>query len=1008
MSVNPFGDPAEQLAARFSSWEQRGRGWQIHPHPVELEPPFRPYKRFVRIPASVDDGRRPGALLSALTFGLAGRRSEAVGEAEEAEPVPMPAKVYPLTELHLLLSETFDPGKDAAGDLVDLCRLTRRPISFELIGRGGVVSMQVACATGDVGNFSRHLESLAPEVALLAREEFLATMWQATSGVPLIADLGLSEEFMRPLASGRELSSEPLVQVISSLAAAGTNEIALVQVLFAPTRHRWPEHIVASLTDADGRPFFTRSSDLLKQAQQKVAAPLFACRMRLAAKGGNRQRSLELARGVLAAFQQFSSPPDGNSFIALDHEGMPPEVREFDLLNRCAHRSGMLVNGDELTGLVHLPGRETLSTGFERLRQRTKAAPETSVGHELVLGDNLHRGHRQAVTLSLQQRSRHVYVIGGSGTGKSTLLLNLICQDVEAGRGVAVLDPHGDLVDAVLARISSERVEDVVLIDPADAEHPVGINVLAAHTELERTLLASDLVAAFRRHATSWGDQMNAVFANAVLAFLESSQGGTLLELRRFLVEKEYRTAFLRTVADDEVRYYWEKEYPLLRGNAQAPILTRLDGFLRPRLVRNIVANPGASLDFRSLVDERKIVLVKLAQGGIGEENAHLLGALILTKLQQVALSRQDVDAAQRSPFSVYLDEFHHFATPTTSTLLSGVRKYGLGLTLAHQNLSQVPAELVDSVLANAGTRICFRLGDSDARKLADGFSFFEAGDLQNLDVGEAICRIGRSEADFNVTTRPVPERDPESARLRVEEVIAVSRRQWSRPIPETPPARAAVPVFAIVGPPPEAAPGTDDAAAPVVPAPAAPAISGPLARPRSALVTPGRGGQQHKYLQTLIKRFGEDRGFKATIELPVLDGHGSVDVALERENVRVAVEISITTPTEHELQNLAKCLAAGFDVIVLVSTDEKGRKKMRTAVGKALDEEQVRRAHCLLADEIPAFLDQLARPHANTETVAGYKVKVQVTAPTTGGDQGQRKTIREIIARSLGRGEKG
>lgn len=226
--------------------------------------------------------------------------------------------------------------------------------------------------------------------------------------------------------------------------------------------------------------------------------------------------------------------------------------------------------------------------------------------------------------------------------------------------------------------------------------------------------------------------------------------------------------------------------------------------------------------------------------------------------------------------------------------------------------------------------------------------------------------------------------------------------RPEHRGIPERP-AQGAVPVLAIVAPPEEPV----ESAAPAVPVPpvAAPAPPPPV-RPRPTIpVTPGRGGQQHKYLQTLVKRFGEDRGFKSTIEQPVLDGHGSVDVALEREDMRIAVEIGITTPTEHELQNLAKCLAAGFDVIVLVSTDEKGRKKMRTAVGKALDEAQASRAHCLLADEIPAFLDALARPEVSTQTVAGYKVKVQVNTPGPEEGQRQRKTLKEIIARSLGRG---
>ena len=206
----------------------------------------------------------------------------------------------------------------------------------------------------------------------------------------------------------------------------------------------------------------------------------------------------------------------------------------------------------------------------------------------------------------------------------------------------ALIDPHGDLIDQVLARVPESRVTDVILVDPADTEFPVGFNILSAHSELEKTLLASDLVAVFRRLSTSWGDQMTSVLSNAVLAFLESTKGGTLADLRRFLVEADFRKEFLQTVRDPEVVYYWEKEFPLLSGKPQAPLLTRLDSFLRPRLVRNMVTQP-TSLDFTSIMNEGRILLVKLAQGAIGEENAALLGSLFVSKIHQLALGRQSL-----------------------------------------------------------------------------------------------------------------------------------------------------------------------------------------------------------------------------------------------------------------------------------------------------------------------------------------------------------------------------
>ena len=211
----------------------------------------------------------------------------------------------------------------------------------------------------------------------------------------------------------------------------------------------------------------------------------------------------------------------------------------------------------------HLPSPSVRAEKLKRQDKKTKAAPALALGHKLVLGENTHGGKTVRVTQSSEHRLRHTYVVGASGTGKSTLLLDMITQDIAHGEGIAVLDPHGDLIDQVVGHIPEERARDVILFDPSDEAYPVGFNILSAHSELERNLLASDLVAVFKRLSTSWGDQMTAVFGNAILAFLESDQGGTLADLRRFLVETDFRKSFLRTVRDAEVVYYWEKEFPL-------------------------------------------------------------------------------------------------------------------------------------------------------------------------------------------------------------------------------------------------------------------------------------------------------------------------------------------------------------------------------------------------------------------------------------------------------------
>jgi GTPase SAR1 family protein len=297
----------------------------------------------------------------------------------------------------------------------------------------------------------------------------------------------------------------------------------------------------------------------------------------------------------------------------------------------------MILNSDELIGFVHLPSSAVRSSIFERQSTKTKAAPMIARhGNGLLLGNNDHAGQTVEVRLSPEQRTRHCHIIGASGTGKSTLLFNLIRQDIENGAGIAVLDPHGDLIDRILGIIPQSRIDDVVLVDPSDSEYSVGFNILSAHSDLEKNLLASDLVAVFQRLSTSWGDQMNSVLKNAILAFLESDRRGTLADLQQFLIEKEFRNDFLKSVRDTYVVNYWHKSFPLLSGTKSiGSILTRLDTFLAQKPIRYMVSQPENRLDFAHIMDSSKIFLAKLPEGLLGRENSHLLGSLLVSKFQQ-------------------------------------------------------------------------------------------------------------------------------------------------------------------------------------------------------------------------------------------------------------------------------------------------------------------------------------------------------------------------------------
>ncbi len=591
------------------------------------------------------------------------------------------------------------------------------------------------------------------------------------------------------------------------------------------------------------------------------------------------------------------------------------------------------------------------------LRQatRTRPAPTLATATDVILGVNEHEGDLKPVGLATEGRLRHTYCIGASGTGKSTLLLSMIIQDIEAGRGFGVLDPHGDLIDDVLGRIPAERADDVVLFDPSDEEYPVGFNVLSAHSELERTLLASDLVGVFKRFSTTFGDQMAAVLGNAVLAFLESTEGGTLLDLRNFLIDKTFREKFLRTVQDDEVRSYWTREFALLKGAPQGSILTRLNTFLRPKTIRYMVAQRKDHLDLRAIMDDRRILLAKLSHGAIGEENAYLLGSLLVARIAQAAMSRQDEEASKRVPFFLYMDEFQHFITPSIASILSGARKYGLGLVLSHQEIRQLKSrsdDTLSAVLGNAFTRVVFRVGEHDAKTLADGFSHFEARDLQNLGIGESIVRIERPDYDFNLKTSVPAAVSPEVRRDRRDAARTFSRTRYAVPrstIDSELRARAQLDVSDDAEPRNESP--KRRGAAPVTPIP-----DHVQADVGTETQMPGRGGAQHKRMQSLIRKLGEDRRFAVTTEVTVLDGHGYVDVVLEGYGLRIGFEISVSARLEREIGNLTKCLAAGFDLAVLVSHDERLLDAAKPELANAEG-----RVRFLTPNALPMFLDELS-----------------------------------------------
>ncbi len=642
----------------------------------------------------------------------------------------------------------------------------------------------------------------------------------------------------------------------------------------------------------------------------------------------------------------------------------------------------------------------------------------------VLLGEHPLGDTRLPVVLPDALRSRHMYVIGKSGSGKTTLLRNLILQDLDAGRGLAVLAPEAEMLrDELLPFIPEHRWNDLIYVDPADTERPIPFNPLHMEAGEDLDLKADETFTIFQRVYQDEGGggapRMEQILRQG-LYLLMQIPGTTLLDFERLLDRQDdsFRRWAVAQVNDPEIERFWLHTYSAYPKDAHLPLVSRLGRFLRPRVVRSLLCAPGC-LNVRQAMDEGKVLLFNLSDGLLGATNAELLGQLVVAKLQMAAMSRANAPKEARRPFSVYLDEFQTFcgvAATSYERILSRARKYNLSLILAHQQTGQIPEQLMREILGNVATVVCFSVSASDAKRLGrelvgevDGEAIaLDPKELLSLRVGEAWCRISRNV--FFLRTRNAPEDG--SARVREE---AVRRSRLRHGVEHTEPIAILAPVAARhTETQPESIATTNNAPLPAH-ASAIPEIVtkvGRSLRKVSRPVTaeeipssPGRGGGQHKYLQELIKRWAQSREWRATIEESILDGLGSVDVALRKGDQAVACEISVTTTPDHEVGNIQKCLAAGFGRVVFVSSEKKTLKSVRQQAVTELSETELERVQFGTPDEAFEILEQIEAESATSSgTVRGYAVKVKYRAVDQGEKSAKREAVTSVIAKAMKR----
>jgi hypothetical protein len=677
----------------------------------------------------------------------------------------------------------------------------QRPFAFEIIGSQGFVYFYAAVPIALTEVVKQAIISAYPTARLdEVSEHNIFSQVGKVSGT-LGGEFSLKENYAYPVATYQDTKRDPLLSLLNALGSLGKEDGVAIQMLMRPADPSWSKNASTVASDkrkgngkkiTPGDLFKNMAVALVKPPESKEEGPkkpelsnmeqstldaidektrhvAYETLIRVVVSSNISQRAEAILGNIRASFALYDAPGK-NGFKYTPAKDIETLVSDYLLRLFPQTKNKMILNAVELATLFHFPDERSMPTS-QVTRQESKQVdgPRNVPEQGLLLGYNVFRGAKKPIRLDLQDRQRHMYVVGQTGTGKSTFLEDLALQDMLSGNGFAFVDPHGDTAEKLLSMVPKERTEDVIYFSPAEMDYPMGLNLFEFHTADQKDFLIQEVLNMLYKlydpqHTGIMGPRYEDMFRNAALAVMADPNGGTFIEIPQLFRDPQFLKQKLQHVKDQTVLDYWQKQFPASQrsndaGEVTAWFVSKFGAFLSNEMMRNIIGQTKSAFDLREIMDNKKILLVNLSKGRTGDLNSKLLGMIFVMKFQAAAMSRASIPEDDRIDFSLYVDEFQNFSTDSFATIMSEARKYHLNLIVANQFTTQLTQEIRDAVFGNMGTIVSFRIGQNDVESIGKYFSpVFDSDDLLRVPNFNTITRTlinGVPTQPFSMNTLP-------------------------------------------------------------------------------------------------------------------------------------------------------------------------------------------------------------------------------------------------------------